>query len=101
VIATIANSFTVPEIRRKILFTCVILALYRLGAHIPVPGIDFNAVKNIDNQFSGSNILGFLNLFSAPPNTASPCRCGIGWDRYSGRNFVANSLRMRQTLPRN
>ena len=63
-IATIANSFTVPEIRRKILFTCVILALYRLGAHIPVPGIDFNAVKNIDNQFSGSNILGFLNLFS-------------------------------------
>src|SRR3982750_2321916 len=62
--ATILNSFSVPEIRRKILFTAVILALYRLGAHIPVPGVDFDAVKSIDNQFGGSNILGFLNLFS-------------------------------------
>jgi preprotein translocase subunit SecY len=63
-IATIASSFTVPEIRRKVIFTAVILALYRLGANIPVPGIDFGAVESLDDQFSGSNILGFLNLFS-------------------------------------
>ena len=53
-IATIANSFSVPEIRRKILFTAAILALYRLGAYIPVPGINFEAVENVDDQFSGS-----------------------------------------------
>src|SRR5213594_4270917 len=63
-IATIANSFTVPEIRRKILFTLAILALYRLGAHIPAPGVDASAVKALNNQFSGGNILGFLSLFS-------------------------------------
>ena len=63
-IATIANAFSVPEIRRKILFTCAILALYRLGAFIPVPGVNVDAVENVGDSFSGSNILGFLNLFS-------------------------------------
>ena len=63
-IATIANAFKVPEIRRKLLFTGFVLALYRLGSYIPVPGIDANAVKDVENTFGGSNILGFLNLFS-------------------------------------
>ena len=63
-IATIANSFSVPEIRRKILFTAAILALYRLGAFIPVPGVELRRGREHRRQFSGSNILGFLNLFS-------------------------------------
>ena len=63
-IATVANAFSVPEIRRKLLFTGAILALYRLGAYIPVPGINLDAVKDVEDTFSGSNILGFLNLFS-------------------------------------
>jgi preprotein translocase subunit SecY len=63
-IATIANAFTVPEIRRKLMFTAMILALYRLGAYIPVPGINIDAVKDLNDNFQGSNILGFLNLFS-------------------------------------
>jgi preprotein translocase subunit SecY len=62
---TIANAFTVPEIRRKIAFTAAMLLLYRLGAYIPAPGIDVAAVKDASANFSGSgNILGFLNLFS-------------------------------------
>jgi preprotein translocase subunit SecY len=64
VIRTIANSFSVPEIRRKLLFTAAMLALYRLGAYIPSPGVDAATVKDIESNFSGSNILGFLNLFS-------------------------------------
>ena len=63
-LATVANAFTVPEIRRKLLFTAAILALYRLGAYIPSPGVDAATVKEIEDNFSGSNILGFLNLFS-------------------------------------
>jgi preprotein translocase subunit SecY len=63
-IATIANAFRVPEIRRKLFFTGFILALYRLGSFIPVPGIDASAVEDVQNTFGGSNILGFLNLFS-------------------------------------
>jgi preprotein translocase subunit SecY len=64
VVATILNAFTVPEIRKKLAFTALVLALYRLGSHIPVPGINTQAVADIQKNFSGSNILGFLNLFS-------------------------------------
>src|SRR5690349_10964844 len=63
-LATIAKAFSVPDIRRKLLFVAGILALYRLGAYIPAPGIDVDAVKDLEDQLSGSNILGFLNLFS-------------------------------------
>jgi preprotein translocase subunit SecY len=61
---TILNSFSVAEIRKKLLFTAGILALYRLGAYIPSPGVDANAVKDGLDNVGGSNILGFLNLFS-------------------------------------
>src|SRR5881394_2895786 len=58
------NSFRVPEIRRKLAFTGAMLLLYRLGAYIPAPGINTNGVKAIESNFAGSNVLGFLNLFS-------------------------------------
>src|SRR3989440_159357 len=61
---TILSAFPVPDIRKKLLFTAAVLALYRLGSHIPVPGINTSAVNDIQKQFGGSNILGFLNLFS-------------------------------------
>jgi preprotein translocase subunit SecY len=60
---TIANAFSVADIRKKLAFTAAMLALYRLGAYIPAPGVDVDAVKEL-NSFGGSNILGFLNLFS-------------------------------------
>src|SRR5437588_657430 len=63
-ISTILGAFRVGEIRNKVLFTAGALAIYRLGTHIPAPGINSAAVKQIESQFSGSNILGFLNLFS-------------------------------------
>jgi preprotein translocase subunit SecY len=64
VLQTILNAFSVQDIRKKLLFTAAILALYRLGAYIPSPGVDAATVKDIEENFSGSNILGFLNLFS-------------------------------------
>jgi preprotein translocase subunit SecY len=64
VLQTIANAFAVPEIRRKIFFTLAMLALYRLGAYIPSPGIDVDTVESIEENFTGNNVLGFLNLFS-------------------------------------
>jgi preprotein translocase subunit SecY len=63
VLQTILNAFSVPEIRRKLAFTAAILLLYRLGAYIPAPGVNIDAIDSIDDQF-GNNILGFLNLFS-------------------------------------
>jgi preprotein translocase subunit SecY len=64
VLQTILNAFTVQEIRKKLIFTAGILALYRLGAYIPSPGVDANAIKDGLNGVGGSSILGFLNLFS-------------------------------------
>ena len=61
---TFLNAFRVPEIRKKLAFTAGMLALYRAGAYIPAPGINVDAVKDISNNFAGSNVLGFLNLFS-------------------------------------
>ena len=61
---TIANAFSVADIRKKLAFTAAMLALYRLGAYIPAPGVDLAAVKELQSNFGGSNILGFLNLFS-------------------------------------
>ncbi len=61
---TIANAFSVADIRKKLAFTAAMLLLYRLGAYIPAPGVDVQAVKEIQDNFGGSSILGFLNLFS-------------------------------------
>jgi preprotein translocase subunit SecY len=61
---TVLNAFTVQEIRKKLIFTAGILALYRLGAYIPSPGVDAKAIEDGINGVGGSNILGFLNLFS-------------------------------------
>ena len=59
----LANAWRVPELRRRVLFTAMILALYRLGSWIPAPGVDSEA---IEGYFSGQGgtVLGLLNLFS-------------------------------------
>jgi preprotein translocase subunit SecY len=56
--------FRVPDLRNKILFTLLILALYRLGSNTPVPGIDFDAVQDLQAQAEQGGVLGFLQLFT-------------------------------------
>lgn len=73
---TILNAFSVADIRKKLAFTAAMLALYRLGAYIPAPGVDVQAVKEIQDNFGGSNILGFLNLFSGQPRASASSRWG-------------------------
>ncbi len=60
---SLANSWKIPELRKKLLFTAGMLAIYRFGAHVPVPGVDVNALKNFFNSGAGG-VLGFLDLFS-------------------------------------
>jgi len=61
---TIANAFSVADIRKKIAFTAAMLLLYRLGAYIPAPGVDIQAVKELESNFGGGGILNLLNSFS-------------------------------------
>src|SRR5215207_9500020 len=60
------NAFKIPELRGKILFTVAIIAVYRFGSHLPVPGVDFDAVQdylqNPAQDTSGAFTL--INLFS-------------------------------------
>jgi preprotein translocase subunit SecY len=59
----LGNAWRVPELRRRVLFTALILALYRLGSWIPAPGVDSEQIENyFGNQ--GGTILGLLNVFS-------------------------------------
>jgi preprotein translocase subunit SecY len=60
----LANAWRVPELRRRILFTFFVLALYRLGSWIPAPGIDSTQIKDYFGARGGGTILGLLNLFS-------------------------------------
>ncbi len=57
------NIFKVPELKRRVLFTLVLLAVYRVGAHIPTPGIDSVALAEIFSA-AQSSILGFFDMFS-------------------------------------
>src|SRR5215203_322538 len=61
---TILNAFSVADIRKKLAFTAAMLLLYRLGSYIPAPGIDTDAIKEIQDNFGGAGILNFLNTFS-------------------------------------
>src|SRR5919109_2030141 len=57
----LANAWRVPELRRRVLFTALVLAAYRLGSWVPAPGVDQSALQSL---FAGGGILTLLNLFS-------------------------------------
>ena len=60
----VTNMFKVADLRNKILFTLLMIAIYRLGAHIPVPGVSFDSIQKLKDQAKSGGVLGFLNLFS-------------------------------------
>ncbi|MFA5479464.1 MAG: preprotein translocase subunit SecY [Candidatus Muiribacteriota bacterium] len=62
-IKNLKNIFNIPELKNRILFTLGMIAVFRLGTHIPVPGIDPKALSNLFGS-AGGGILGFLDLFS-------------------------------------
>ncbi len=59
----VANIFRIPDLRKRVLFTLMMLAIYRLGAHIPTPGIDANRLEQFFAQAQGT-LFGFMDLFS-------------------------------------
>jgi preprotein translocase subunit SecY len=65
VFSAFGRAFKTPDLRKKILFTIGIIAIYRLGAHIPTPGISYAAVQQcIANAPTNTGFLGLANLFS-------------------------------------
>ncbi len=58
-----ANIFRIPDLRKRVLFTLAMLAVYRLGGHLPTPGVNFLKLEEAFNR-SGGSLLGFVDLFS-------------------------------------
>jgi preprotein translocase subunit SecY len=57
--------FRAPDLRNKILFTILIIAIYRVGAHLPVPYVDFSAIKDLQNNAEqNGGVVGLLDLFA-------------------------------------
>jgi preprotein translocase subunit SecY len=63
-LASLANIFRIPDLRKKVLFTLTIIALYQFGANVPVPFVNFTKVAQLTAAAKSSGVLGFLNLFS-------------------------------------
>ena len=64
-LSSLMNMFRVADLRNKILFTLLMIAIYRFGSFVPVPGIDLDAVQSLrDTAEEEGGILGFLQLFS-------------------------------------
>src|ERR1700684_1036377 len=59
----LANIFRIPDLRKRVLFTLAMLAVYRLGGHLPTPGVNFLKLEDFFNQNRGS-FLGFVDMFS-------------------------------------
>jgi preprotein translocase subunit SecY len=65
VFSWLSNAWRVPELRRRVLFTAAVLAVYRFGSFVPTPGIDQHAIQQYFSSGKGSTgALSLLNLFS-------------------------------------
>src|SRR5688500_6070167 len=66
---TLLNIFKVPELRNKVLFTLFMLAIYRIGYHVPLPGVDQQAFKDLaaqqqQDKGAAGRLTAYISLFS-------------------------------------
>ncbi|WP_405587447.1 preprotein translocase subunit SecY [Streptomyces sp. NBC_01092] len=60
-----ARAFKTPDLRKKLLFTLGIIVVYRVGTHVPIPGVDYTAVQTcIDQASTNTGLFGLVNMFS-------------------------------------
>ena len=60
-LSTLRNAWRTPELRKRLLFTLFLVAIYRIGSHIPVPGVDTTALQN---YATAGTLMGFYDLIS-------------------------------------
>ena len=60
-LSTLRNAWKVPELRKKILWTILLVAIFRMGIHIPVPGINSEYLKSLSQS---GGLLGFYDMIS-------------------------------------
>ncbi len=63
-LSRLGNIFRVPDLRNKVVFTLAVIAIYQIGANVPVPGVSWARLQQLQATAGASGVLGFLNLFS-------------------------------------
>ena len=63
-LSSLRNMFRVADLRNKVLFTLLVVAIYQVGINVPVPGIDFARIQSISQKSQHNGILGYLSLFA-------------------------------------
>jgi preprotein translocase subunit SecY len=63
-LSAFVSAFKTPDLRKKLLFTLGIIAIFRLGSVVPIPGVDYTAVQNCISNASTNPLFGLVNLFS-------------------------------------
>ena len=61
---SLKNIFAIPELRKRVFYTFGLLAVFRVGGHIPTPGINTQAVSQLAEQLAKSNLFGLYDMFS-------------------------------------
>ncbi len=89
-LAPIINSLKIPELRRKIIITAIIIIVYRIAAHIPVSGVDLQALRSL---FSGNQFLGLLDIFSGG-TLANFSVISLGLNPYINASIIIQLLTM-------
>ena len=90
ILQTFINAWRTPELRKRILFTAGIFFVFRLFAHIPVPGVDLVALKSL---FAGNQFLGLLDIFSGG-TLANFSVMALGLNPYINATIILQLLQM-------
>jgi len=90
IISTLINAWRIPEIRKRFLVTAGIFIVFRFAAHLPVPGIDIVALRNL---FSRSQLLGLLDIFSGG-TLANFSVMALGLNPYINASIIFQLLTM-------
>ncbi len=86
----VVNAFQIPELRRKILLTLLILVIFRIAAHVPIGGIDLQGLKQL---FAGNQLLGLLDIFSGG-TLANFSVLALGLNPYINASIIVQLLTM-------
>lgn len=88
--APIINSFKIPELRRKIFITALVIIVYRIAAHIPTGGVNLQALQSL---FQGNQLLGLLDIFSGG-TLANFSIISLGLNPYINASIIMQLLTM-------
>ena len=88
-IETVVTAFRAPDIRRKLLFTLGILAIFRALTNVPVPNVNTAALADL---FTNNPLLGILNIFSGG-GLAAASIIGLGVNPYINASIIMQLMR--------